>query len=66
MLSKLIVACEQGNSSSYVVIDWLLRYTCFYAFMISNPNPLSAKPLSESMLPYCQLDRKEHISMKIC
>ena len=25
-----------------------------------------AKPLSESLLPYCQRDRKEHISVKIC
>ena len=25
----------------------------------------SAKPLFEPMLPYCQLDRKEHISVKL-
>ena len=25
-----------------------------------------AKPLSEPMLPYCQLDPKEHISVKFC
>ena len=26
--------------------------------------PFGAKPLSESMMTYCQLDPKEHISMK--
>ena len=63
MLSKLIVACEQGSSYSYMVIGYLdvPAFTLSWFLIL-----FSDKSSSQSMLPYCQLDHNEHNSMRIC
>ena len=52
-----IKACPSGAA-------YMRRWTGSALVQVMACRLDGAKPLSEPMLPYCQLDSKEHISMK--
>ena len=53
----------KGTKFSGILINYQLRTYVSVKYTIFASDD-GAKPLSETMLPYCQLDPKEHISGK--
>ena len=43
---------------------WIYICILYHSFLIEMTQVLGTKPLSEPMMTYCQLDHKEHISVK--